>query len=496
MEPLTIIIDNRVRVCVEGVDKKVVRNVQQGFEHVNPAHAMKRRMGIPAWGEPPIIRTWREFAGSRDEPWLSLPRGGMPRVCKALQEAGHDIHVIDSRETGITGDIPDHNRELYEHQRTIVKAAIEKEQCIIVAPTGSGKTSALIAIAAELNVPTLVVVHSQALLDQWKERVHLELGLPPRQIGIVQGQRVDLKPITLSIQKTMAKIAEESAEVRRYFGCVIADEVHLFAAKTFFNCIDPFPARYRIGASADHKRKDRKEFLIHDLFGGVAADIKRENLIESGHVLDVEIRAVPTDFAAPWYGIPEEVEEETKDEKKHLDFVRLVKEMADDPERNWKIIRLARDEVAQGDQVLVMAHEREHCMRLGQTLHGMGTSVGYLLGGDESRQEFRRTVDGLKAGTVRVGVGTYKAIGTGIDIPRIGVGIAATPIAGNKQFFGQVRGRVCRTSKGKTGARIYVMWDRFVYPKHIKNLMAWNAEVVVREETGDYTPARHWMKAV
>lgn len=848
MKPLPVIVDNRVRVCIEGVSATVVREIKRTFEHVNPSHAMKRKLGIPAWGEPPVIRTWKE-GGETNEPWLSLPRGGFSRVREALEEAGHDIHVTDAREHGVPADIPDHKRELYIHQTKIVRAAIEREQCIIRAPTGSGKTSALIAIAAELSIPTLVVVHSQALLDQWTDRVQSELGLRPRQIGIVQGKRFNLKPITLSIQKTMAKVAAESEEVRNFFGCVIADECfegstsvlmedgllrqiadikigdhvavggevlgvsrksavcewtladslvtaehpvavygvgwvsvssicdddvvwydpvhelralredtafpqpegevqeprhrtvrckravpsvweegrdslarlarldevrdwpleqgahggdvggdatrgrspdwaeapdslsevhrslggcqetgavdslvvegprasffsrggegsvqgsgveahrggqdptvwwsgtrqrrrpdqlgsgdgaatleerirravrgfnreaeavptalqdrpcsssgarrggvgwvesfeveahkrraqdilprieglegsslpwgvqlrrggvrvrrcfpvaaevhnleteggvyvaagvlvhncHMFAAKTFFQCIDPFPARYRIGASADHKRRDRKEFLIHDLFGDVAADIDRESLIESGHVLDVEIRAVLTRFTADWYGIPEEDEHNTRDEKKHIDFVRLAKEMAEDPERNWQVIRLVREEVQKGDQVLVMAHEREHCMRLGQTLHGMGTKVGYLLGGAESRSEFRATSEGLKNGKVRVGVGTYKAIGTGIDLPRVGVAVAVTPISGNKQNFGQVRGRVCRTSEGKTGARLYVMLDHLVYPHHIKNLIAWNTEVFVRGvETGDWTPARHWMKA-
>lgn len=483
---ITIVIESRARIVggLSLLDRVVLSELKRPFEHDNPEWSKKRRLGLPTWNEPKTIRTWKEDGAD-----ISFPRGGLGRVTRVLREAGVDVVVRDARQFGVEVSMPEFRRTLYPYQRDLVDAAIEREQCIVRAPTGSGKTTALLAIAAQVRVPTLVVVHSQALLDQWKERAVSELGLRPNQVGIVQGKKFDLRPMTLTIQKTMAKVAEESREVRDYFGCVIADEVHLFAASTFFACIDPFPARYRIGASADHRRKDRKEFLIHDLFGDVAAEVSREKLVGSGHVLEVEIRAVPTDFAAPWYGVPE-----SKEDERQLDFVRLVKEMAEDPERNWMAVRIVREEVAGGEQVLVMAHEREHCMRLGQTLTGLGIRTGYLLGGPESAKEFAKTLAGLKDGRVQVGVGTYKAIGTGIDLPRVGVAVGMTPISGNQQFFGQVRGRVCRTAEGKSTARLYVLWDRNVYPKHLKNLLAWNAEVVVRDSVGDWTPGKAYLK--
>lgn len=482
---LRLRIDSRARL--EGgakLDRPTLSALKREFEHDNPEHGKKKRLGLPTWNEPKVLKTWREEGND-----LTFPRGGTSRVLGILRDLGIDVEVKDGRQYGIEVDLPSHKRALYPFQEDIVAKAIEREQCIVRAPTGSGKTTALIAIAAAVRVPTLVVVHSAALLEQWRERAISELGLRPKQVGIVQGRKFDLRPLTLTIQKTMAGVAAGSKEVRDYFGCVIADEVHLFAASTFFACVDPFPARYRIGASADHRRKDRREFLIHDLFGDVAADVSRKELIESGHVLDVEIRVLPTEFAAPWYGVPED-----KEDERVLDFVRLVQDMSNDPERNWAAIRRVREEIANGEQVLVMAHEREHCMRLGQLLVSVGVKTGYLLGGPESAKEFASTVKGLKDGTVQVGVGTYKAIGTGIDIPRIGVAIAVTPIAGNQQFFGQVRGRVCRTSEGKTKARLYVLWDRFVYPRHLKNLLAWNAEVVVRDTSGGWVPARHYLR--
>ena len=484
---IRVLVDNRVRV--EGILKlgrPVVTELRSAFEHDNPDWIKKKRMRLATWSTPRTIVTW----SNREDPnVMSFPRGGLGKVLRILSDTGFDTEVKDLRQYGVECPTLEHRRVLYPYQVDLVSKAIEMEQCIVRAPTGSGKTTALLAIAAQVQVPTLVIVHPKALLKQWEERVVSELGIEERNIGIIQGKNFDLRPITLSIQKTLSEVAAKSEEVRNYFGCVIADECHMFGARTFIESVDPFPARYRIGASADHRRKDRKEFLIHDLFGDVAADISRDSLIKSQHVLDVEIRMIPTTFAAPWYGFSDDKNAEVK-----IDFVRLVKEMAEDPARNWEIFRIVRDEVAAGEQVLVMCHEREHCMRIAQALTGMGIRAGHLLGGPESAKEFEQTVEDLKSKKLKVGVGTYKAIGTGIDIPAVGVAVAATPIASNQQFFGQVRGRVCRISKGKTTARLYVMWDSNVYERHLKNVITWNNLVVVRDEAGAWIPATTYIK--
>jgi len=250
--------------------------------------------------------------------------------------------------------------------------------------------------------------------------------------------------------------------------------------------IDPFPAKYRIGISADERRRDKKEFVIHDLFGDVAVDIKREDLIESKHVLDVEVRVVPTEFDAPWFGF-----DKSGDARTDLDFDRLLGEMTSDDGRNALAIKCVLDEVTAGEQVLLMSHRREHCQRLAEKVAAAGVRVGLLIGGADYAKEFMRAREGVLSGALRVGVGTYQAIGTGVDLPRVGVAVCATPIAGNRQFFGQVRGRVCRVAEGKSDARLWYLWDRGVYITHLRNLSAWNERVLVLDG-GKWHDARSW----
>ena len=498
---MLLVIDNRIRIGKVDLSPSLIVELKKIHEHENPHRYVMQKMGIPVWKEPHKLRTWTETKSE-----LSLPRGTLSKILPLLTDAGHDVEIVDRREEGVPIKLPPTRRVLYPYQLRIVAAAIKEEQCLIQATQGAGKTTAFVALASEIGLPVIVVVPNKTLLDQWKKRVVEELGLTDKQIGIVKGGKTKLRPVTIGIQGTVARLANTSKEFREYFGCLVFDEVHGAAAKSAYEAVDAMPARFRIGCSADLKRKDKKHPLINDLFGDAAIEVTREELISSGHVLDVEVRAVPTDFGADWYGMPEEESDETifdlpSDshmtteivEEKKIDFVRLVREMSECPNRNAQIVRLVREEANAGAQVLVLTHLVEHVMRLGQTLSGMGVKTGYLLGGADGATEFKRTADGLRKGEVQVGVGTYKACGVGLDLPRVDVGIAATPIASNKQFFGQVRGRLCRTSEGKTGARLYVILDHQVFPSHANNLCAWNAKVIVKTDSG-WKPARQWIR--
>lgn len=483
-----IVVDNRVRVCLTGLPENTVRALQVPFEHDNPQWGMNKRLGLPVWKVPKTIITWE-----RDEDRLSLPRGSMVKVREVLSADGFDWVVVDERRCGRPSDAgktPRHHLKLRKYQADALEKLVAKQNCILRAPTGSGKTSILIAVASRIDLPTLVVVHSQALLDQWLRRLVNEMGMKPTDIGIIQGKKRKLRPMTMAIQKSLAN-ATANEDLVNYFGAVLADEVHLFAAATFFECIDPFPAKYRIGASADERRKDKKEFLIHDLFAEVAAEIERDDLIKSGDVLDVEILVVPTEFTAAWYGLATEENPELQ-----IDFGRLLKEIQADEDRNQLIFDTVQMLApSRKKQALLMAHEREHIRELALGTTRAGVDTGILFGGPADRKEFEDNLELLMRKQLSMGAGTYKAIGTGVDLPNIGLGFACTPIAGNEQFFGQVRGRLCRAPDGKNEARLVYFWDRHVYPSHLRNLVRWNNQVKVLVNN-DWIPGKDFLKGI
>jgi superfamily II DNA or RNA helicase len=462
-------------------------------EHSNAHYWTMKRLRLPTYGESPIDRTWSCGCGKPAAKCvcgaaLTLPRGVLPAVRATVERAGYSLRVADLRELGLVlSESLVYRRPLRAYQSDAIAKMVAAGGGILRAPTGSGKTSTLLALTAFLSTRSLVVVHSSALFRQWQERVRAELGIEP---GVVQGKTSILKPVTIAMQKTLWSRGIDT-ELREYFGAILCDEIQFFASKTFREVIDLAPHFYRFGASADQRRKDGKEYLIHDTFGPVVAEVGRKELVEDGFVVPVEVRVYETDTEADWYGVPES----DHDHERKIDVSRLRKELAADPVRNQIALEAAAQEAEAGKFVFVMAHEREHCRALAAALSGVGIPAGLLLGGPESRAEFDRTLSEMRAGTLRVGVGTYQAIGTGLDVPALDAVVCVTPIASNRQFFGQVIGRACRPSPGKKGARMHYLWDSKIFGKRaVQNMCAWNDGPVLVQRGSEWTNAKTWRR--
>lgn len=509
---ITITVDNRIRIPLEELGSKTIEALQEAFTHTNPMHEKLKRLGFgrARFSEPKVYATF-----AIDEHTISLPVGGLGRVRKALRDGGHSWKVIDNRSigTGPSG-IPKHRLPnggtLWDFQQELVDRALEVQVCLCRAPTGSGKTTGALAFAAAVNLPTLVIVWNRPLFEQWIRRAEVELGIDRRDIGRIQGSAFKIRPLTIGMQQT---VRNHIAKIRDTFGVVIADEVQRFASKTFFSTIDKLPAKFKLGISASEHRRDRKEFLIYDVFGDVVADIAEGELIDRGIVHDVEVRVVPTNFTAPWYAKLVEKSEAEIDEndaeavqirnaarqQRSMAWGRMVEDLAVDAERNKLALRVAFQAFERGEQVVLLSHRREHAMRIDADIFATGHRCGLLLGTEENAEAFEHTCASIIDGSLRFAAGTYQAFGTGIDVPSLGVGIAMTPIANSpdgRMFFGQVRGRLCRTSKatGKTGACLYYLWDVAIYgDKPLKNLRRWNRTVSVLD--GDaWVPVADFLK--
>jgi superfamily II DNA or RNA helicase len=462
------------------VPERLVNALRSAFTHQNPDYGVRRDAA-------PTLRTWRNQNDQRGQ-WLTVPRGGMQRVREVLRSLGYGWRVEDARTTGdpaLAGCIPQLRFPLWDYQEEAVQAAIAKQNCLVRAPTGSGKTTAAFAIASRLNLGTLIALDDGGLFKQWTRRCCDELGMRDEHVGRVKGpvKSWRIGPITIASTATLYQHPEFFELHGDKFGLVIADEVQGFAAKTMFASIDPLRARYRVGVSADESRKDRKEFLVYDLFGDVAADISQERVIASGNVLDVTIRVVPTEFRADWYRSTMQRRDITTARKQQA-FNTLINEMCGDEARNVLVATLVQQQAKLGHRVMVWSHRVEHCRLLDNMLAGYGVMSGLMLGGAQQSAEFERTRGGLTTGMLDAGIGTFEAIGQAIDIPLASRGVITTPVATNRQRFNQVKGRLCRTAKdrGKVDAEAFYLWDRLVQGNlPVQNLHKWFGRVLVQD---------------
>lgn len=491
---MRVIIDNRIRFDSSQLDKSTLDEIKSIFRHNNPDFWKAKRKGFYTGNIKASIETW-DCIGPR----FSIPRGGWSKFKKILKDRGYDIQVSDRRFCGEDAEIPLSSLNLYGYQEEVVTTAIEKQNCIILSGTGSGKTRCALSIISRLGVPALIVVNSDALAKQWIERITAELGCTS---GRIQGKKFDLQPVMIAMLQTLRNLDDVGmGKLNAYFGCLICDELQFFAADTFYRTIDKFKSKYRFGFSADHTRKDRKEFLVEDIFGQVAVEIDQEKLVRENVVMEVAIRLVETVFEAPWYleqqkaqrlreaGLgPLAVLEEFRlgDPDIQLkdipqgqpDYNRLLVEITTDKHRNDQIIKLT---LANKDRTVVILTQRiDHCHLLREQLREVGVQSGLLIGGSENAAEFKSTVEGLKSGQLHVGIGTISAFGTGINLPNLDRGIIAVPVHGNRQLFGQVRGRFCRTAEDKQQPILYYLYDSRIFGKTpVKNLSNWNRNCMV-----------------
>lgn len=475
---IVVTVSNRLKVV--GASAELVKALKAACAHSNPDYSKKKAMGHWVGKTPSRVATWRvDDAGD-----LLLPRGATRRLRELAEEHGERLVFRDARVTmpaewpRFVADPDDPSIGMRPYQERAEDACVAMEQGIVRAPTGSGKTHVALSAFSRIGQRTLVIVRDRQLLEQWVRKARKHLGMEPPQIGVVRGGRSRRvgSCLTLALQQTLWTRGFPLDDFARQFGAVAIDEVHGAAARTVQSTIDVFPARFRFGFSADETRKDRKEFLVYDLCGEVIYEVTRAEIERDGYTCPVIVRLVPTDFRADWYrnAPPEE-----------RDFGRLVEEMIADEQRGLLLRKVILELVAERHvPAFVFTHRREHAAGLSRDLLADGIACGLMMGGDDMSSTFAESRELLELGKLPIAVGTFNAIGQGIDVPGVRAGVVATPLGANRQFFGQVRGRVCRSSPGKTVGHLYYLWDREVLPRAPKNLIDWNdgrVEIFSRE---------------
>src|SRR5690606_16651793 len=162
-------------------------------------------------------------------------------------------------------------------QREALQALLKAEGGTLQLGCGKGKSVVALELAAQLQVPTLIVVDNTHLLEQWNKEVarHLEV---PGGVGLIKGDvRIWKKNIVLATYQTLASWADEiPEEVRRWFGLTIWDEGHHVNAPVFSKSAPLFYGK-RIALSATPDRQDGLHVICHHHIGPVVyKDVKQD----------------------------------------------------------------------------------------------------------------------------------------------------------------------------------------------------------------------------
>jgi hypothetical protein len=140
---------------------------------------------------------------------------------------------------------------------------------ILVSPTGTGKTTCGLSVAACFGRFIGVPVYAEHMVDNWTKHAKSVLGLRDDEIGLVQGDRCDLsRPVTIMMIQSLLTRTYPQA-LYDQIGFLALDEITRHSAQQWKSVVALFPARYRLGLSADPVRSDGLEPIISWVSGSV-----------------------------------------------------------------------------------------------------------------------------------------------------------------------------------------------------------------------------------
>ena len=303
---------------------------------------------------------------------------------------------------------------LREVQQTTIDETMKHNFCgIISLGTGLGKTVVALKLISILKVKTLIIVHADFLLEQWRERIGQYL--PTAKIGIIKQKVCDIEGNDIVIGMIQTIINREYPKgTFDSFGCMIIDETHHEASRTFSTLFFKVQPRYLLGLSATPERKDGLSKVFYWFLGKQIVFIKRD-------IGNPTIQFIMNDTTG--YG-------EKFNRLGKVNLPEMLTDLSLKKERNEFILFHIRQLLKQDRKILLLSERREHCKYFEKILKEF-TTVGLYLGG-------MKTVDRNISTQCNVILGTYKAAGEGFDVATLDTLILATPKSDVEQAVGRI----------------------------------------------------------
>jgi superfamily II DNA or RNA helicase len=322
--------------------------------------------------------------------------------------------------------------ELRETQVDVVNSYLKPEprDGLICLHTGGGKTVCGLYIAAQLQVPTLILVHNTFLRDQWIERI--KMFLPNARIGLFQGstQQVADRDIVVGMLQSIC-LKDISADTFKNIGLVIVDECHHIASEAFSQAVPKLTSKHMLGLSATPERKDGLMHVIHWFLGPLLYKSDTSDKVDPGVFVEVY----------EFEGGDEKFNEVIYNNQGVMFTSLMINKLVDYEPRNKMIVELLTDIYDDHQrQILVLSDRVDHVQLLCDMLP---THIR------ENSCVLSRKVDAKTRAewceTKRILIATYQMCKEGFDVPTLNTLVIATP----RPDVDQIVGRILRVEKTK-----------------------------------------------
>ena len=222
-------------------------------------------MRLPIYDKPRIICT----ADITDN-YIAIPRGCGNELCNLLDEADVPYKIEDKTNAGTFISV-DFNGEHREEQKHAADELLKQNTGVLSATTAFGKTVIASYMISQRKKNTLILVHTQSLMTQWKKSLEtfLKFDIAPPEIKKGRGRKKAWSPVgvlgagkdtlhgnvDVAVMQSLVS-GDEVKELVRNYGMIIIDECHHVSEVNFEMILEYANAKYVYGLTATpHKTR-------------------------------------------------------------------------------------------------------------------------------------------------------------------------------------------------------------------------------------------------
>ena len=470
---LNIVRANMLYIPTAEVSANAKNQIKRLSAFKNPDFYRAQAMRLPIYDKPRIICT-----ADITEDYIAIPRGCEDALCNLLDEADVSYTIEDKTNTGRPISVA-FNGELREEQQPATDALLAQNTGVLSATTAFGKTVIASYLIGQRKTNTLILVHTQALMTQWKKSLEAFLRFDITQpeekkgrgrkkvwspVGVLGAGKDTLHGIVdVAVMQSLVN-GDEVKELVRNYGMIIVDECHHVSAVNFEMILKYANAKYVYGLTATPTRQDGHHPIIFMQCGSIRYRVDAK---EQAEKRNFEHYLVPrfTNTRYPNEGKPS--------------ITDIYKKLSENEMRNNMIVSDVTEALKSGRNPIVLTERREHVKLLAERISCYCKNIIQLVG-TASAKERRETLERLGAIPANesvIIVATGKYVGEGFDYPRLDTLFLALPIAW-KGKVAQYAGRLHRNYQGKTEVQVYDYVDIHIpvlermYQKRVKSYSA------------------------
>ena len=374
---------------------------------------VKKFSTVSRFGDPLVM-----YEASPDKKFLYVPRACCP------------VGPNDNRAKGFATRIHSKFVPRNSEQQRVIAESLGLLQAgksfIIQAGTGTGKTVMSLKLIDEIGVCALVVASKDDLVKQWIARIQEHCDIKRKDIGLIQQDvcQVYGKKIVVASLHSLAIPDRYPSAIRSLFGIVVFDEVHRLGAETFSKVAGLFPAKLRLGLSAEPRRVDGKEIVFFSHIGPI-------RVVSNAVPLKPKVLIYDSNWTCPRV-------KNAEGKIRRIPHVpgrcgHVVNILFKDRTRNYLIASLAKKAFDVKRRTTIFSTVKDHLDVIEAMLVRLGvptSGIGHYYGTMKSDQLARVATKGII-------LATPGKMGDGTDIPWIDTCILAAPISDVRQIVGR-----------------------------------------------------------